>query len=190
MKGRVTKVLAGTLALAAWGSAVLPANAADDAVEKVKEIMAVTLHNSMIKPGDKPPAADYWDPATLMVSYSRGFTHDLTAALLHMKDAGEQMFLDYEPVLGAQDGCPLRKVQYKAAPEDKGVTRVTVTFEAFYCLGDSPDLRKPTVVWFDLVREGWDNENRWFVVDDIRHPAQRGEAAVSLRENFRQLASH
>lgn len=158
---------------------------ANEPLDPVRDVIAVTIHNAAEAPLDQT-YRDYFDPDSLMMHYSVTFTRDLLAAVMHAKEKHEQMFLDSEPITGGQDNCPLKDVTYESCVEKDGITPVTVQFFAFQCLGEDWAKVRSRVV-FDVVREGRDAENAWYVIDDIRHVADDGRSE-SLRERFRLLA--
>lgn len=160
---------------------------ANEPTEPVEAVMAVTIHNSRPAVGDMPSVyLDYFAPDTLMMQYSVGFTRDLLAAVLHLKEGGSELFLGFEPILNAQDGCPVENVTYATGAEKGGVIPVTVEFDAFYCLGGDLAGTRSKVV-FDVVKEGDDADSKWYVIDDIHHVADDG-TMDSLRKLFGEIA--
>lgn len=149
---------------------------ANEPLDPVKAVMEVTAKGK----------AEYFDPDSLMALYSVAFTRDLVAAVLKMKANDEQMFLGFEPVIGGQDNCPVKNVSYKAGPQKGNRLTVRVEFSAFYCMGN----KAKSKVDFDLVQEGVGDPAPWYFVDDIRHIGEDGKTALSLRQQFKELAGN
>ncbi|MGR6469158.1 hypothetical protein [Rhizobium sp. PAMB 3182] len=74
----------------------------------------------------------------------------------------DEPFIDYEPVIGAQDFCPLKDVDVKLAGEKDGVYDVVASFKAESCFGDDGDSKSVTQTHFRVIEE-----NGKPVIDDI-----------------------
>jgi hypothetical protein len=74
----------------------------------------------------------------------------------------DEPFIDYEPVIGAQDFCPLKDVDVKLAGEKDGVYDVVASFKAESCFGDDGDADAVTQTHFRVIEE-----NGKPVIDDI-----------------------
>lgn len=129
---------------------------------------------------------EYFDPHSLLAFFSLGFTRDLTTALVRTKARGDEIFIDWDPITGGQDGCGPKDISYKSGP--KGAkTIVTVQFTEMYCFGSGTQPIKVTVL-FDMVREGTAPDLS-YTIDDIRHVDKAGKSVDSLRSSFKALST-
>jgi hypothetical protein len=129
----------------------------------------------------------YFDPQSLVTYFSLGFTRDLTAGLLHIKKKGGEVFIDWDPITGGQDGCGPKDVTYTSGPKGAKTT-VTVQFTEMYCFGSGTKPIKVKVL-FDMVQEGT-APDFFYTIDDIRHVDKAGKTVDSLREAFKALAAN
>lgn len=89
----------------------------------------------------------------------------------------DEPFIDYEPVIGAQDFCPLKDVDVKLAGEKDGVYDVVASFKAESCFGDDNDSQAVTNTHFRVIEE-----NGKPVIDDI--VVKRGDEE---QDSFRKI---
>jgi hypothetical protein len=161
-------VLAGALALCACGAS------AQEPQDPVQAVMDAYVSGR-----------DYLDPQSLVSFFSVGFTRDLAEAVVHIKEKGGEVFIDWDPISGGQDGCGPKDIAYKSGSKGKR-TSVTVTFKDMYCFGSGTPTIETKVI-FDLVEEGTAPYSSWFI-DDVRHVDDAGKTTSSLREAFQSFA--
>ncbi|WP_137134592.1 hypothetical protein [Rhizobium sp. FKY42] len=166
---RIAYVAASLLGCAAAASANEP-------LDPVKAVMEVAVKGK----------GEYFDPNSLMALYSLAFTRDMVAAMLKTKEKDGEMLLDYDPVIGGQDNCPLKNVTYKQGQQKGKKVTVRVEFSAMGCFGDKSIRR----VDFDLVQEGYAVPTQWYFVDDIRHVEKDGKTTMSLRQQLKEMAAN
>lgn len=128
---------------------------------------------------------DYFSASGLLSMYSLAFTRDMVAAILKTKEMDGEMLLDYDPVIGGQDNCPLKNISYKQGPQKGKKLTVRVEFAAGYCMGNKAN----TKVDFDMVQEGVGVPSAWYYIDDIRHIDKDGKTASSLRQTLKEIAA-
>lgn len=155
---------------------------AADADEAVKVLMDMAANNAAVEPGSNAVYADYFAPGMLLGYFSDGFVRDFTTALLKQKEGHSQLMIDWDPVLGGQDGCVPKDVTY-GKPVTKGaVTEVLVSFKRSWCYdGDAETKEEVTQVTYRLVEEGDEVGDNHFVIDDI-HFVNDVPLRISLHE--------
>jgi hypothetical protein len=163
-------IWAGAFAVLAGGAL------AQEAVEPVQAVMQASVGGR-----------EYFDPQSLITYFSLGFTRDMTTALLRTKAKGEEVFIDWDPISGGQDGCGPKDISYKSGPKGAKTT-VTVQFTEMYCFGSGTPSVKAKVL-FDMVQEGPAQAVSYYI-DDIRHVDKSGKTTMSLREAFKELAKN
>ncbi|MBD3805443.1 MAG: hypothetical protein IE919_19755 [Thioclava sp.] len=155
---------------------------AADADEPVKVLMEMAASNAAVEPGPNAVYADYFAPGMLLMYFSDGFVRDFTTALLKQKEGRSQVLIDWDPVIGGQDGCAPKDVTY-GKPETKGaVTEVLVGFKRSWCYeADAETKDEVTQVTYRLVEESDETGEKRFVIDDI-HFANDVPLRVELQE--------
>ncbi|MCF3639719.1 hypothetical protein LXM94_07020 [Rhizobium sp. TRM95111] len=136
-----------------------------DAAAPVGEIVAAATVNwqEMGSDMDTPPEyRDYFSADFLGRVYSRDFAEKYRAATNYPAyDEGDSPF-DYDPIVGGQDGCPLKDVKTQTGVAEGGVTAVTVSFDNTHCFGERAADWTPTTLVFTVIEEAGRA-----VVDDI-----------------------
>lgn len=168
--------------IATWMSLFAGGAFAADPAEPVKVLMDVAAANAAVEPAPDAVYADYFAPGMLLMYFSDGFVRDFTTALLKQKEGRSQVLIDWDPVIGGQDGCAPKDVTY-GKPETKGaVTEVLVGFKRSWCYeGDAETKEEVTQVTYRLVEEGDETGEKHFVIDDI-HFANDVPLRVELQE--------
>lgn len=82
-----------------------------------------------------PEAADYLSQKALKENFSAAFIDEFERGLKKAQE-NDEPFIDYDPVSGGQDSCPLKDVTYSAPVEKDGAYDITIHFKSIYCFGD------------------------------------------------------
>ena len=167
------------LALAALLLACAPATAAD-ATAPVDEVMEVTKANWSEDGGD---FEELFSEDRLGRLYSRDFVALFRAASgnAFAREAGTPF--DYDVVVNAQDGCPLKDVSVAEGPREGDVTVVLARYRFTACMGDTPEFQAFSETRFEVVEE----DGR-AVIDDIRNEDGTG-GTTSLKAEMKAIAA-
>lgn len=158
---------------------------ANEPAEPVKVLMDMASYNAGVEPDGKAVYDDYFSAGMLLNYFSQGFVEDYAKALLANKRAHDNVLLDYDPVLGGQDGCVPKDVAYGKPEEKNGVTEVLVGFKRSWCYdGEYQGKDEVTEVIYRLVEEEDEVGEKRFVVDDIHFVND-----VPLRAELQELAN-
>lgn len=157
---------------------------ANEPDEPVKVLVEMASYNAGVEPSAKAVYDDYFSAGMLLNYFSQGFTEAYVKALLASKRLHDTMLLDYDPVLGGQDGCVPKDVTYGRPQTKGGVTEVLVGFKRSWCYdGEYEGKDEVTEVIYRLVREDDEVGEKRYVIDDIHFVND-----VPLRAEFEALA--
>ncbi|WP_416796877.1 hypothetical protein [Ciceribacter azotifigens] len=171
------KVIAAT-----WMSLLAGGALAADPAEPIKVLMDAAAANAAVEPGPDAVYTDYFAPGMLLMYFSDGFVRDFTAALLKQREGHSQVLIDWDPVIGGQDGCAPKDVTYGKPEAKGGVTEVLVSFKRSWCYdGDTETKEEVTQVTYRLLQEIDESGEKQFVIDDI-HFANDVPLRISLQE--------
>lgn len=144
-----------------------PALAADT-VAPVREVMQVTESN-WSEVASAPE--ELFTTDRLERLFSRSF-RDLYARAMQdefAREAGTPF--DYDPIVDAQDGCPLENLTITPKPAEDGKAVVVARFQFQSCSGEGPESQAYSETWFEMV-----DEDGRAVIDDIIVPYEAGGA--------------
>ena len=175
---KTVRMLAALAALALDTAAVTPALAADMAAP-VRAVMAAAEANWADPLQDYQ---DYFSDERLATLYSADLAarYRKAADTPFAKEMGTP--LDWDVVVNAQDGCPLKDVSVEPAGQEGAATRVVARFRALTCFGSEAEYQGFQEAHFLVVEEGGKA-----VIDDIVTPLD-GEAQ-SLKAQLDAIAS-
>jgi hypothetical protein len=149
--------LSATFALMAT---VASAQTAPDPLPPVQAIMTMTIAN-WAEGNDN--FQDIFAEPSLTANFSSNFVSLYQSKLKTVNAADGERLIDWDPVTGGQDGCPIKDVSYLSTLGTDGHAVVTVQFHAFSCFDDSPESKELQKTEFDLVLE-----NNAYKIDDIK----------------------
>ncbi|MET3612261.1 hypothetical protein ABID16_000566 [Rhizobium aquaticum] len=151
----------------------LPALAADaDPVAPVQKIMEISQSTLS---GNDSTQDDYFSDKWMPQLFSSAFVAIAKKGFAKAQ-ANDEPFIDYDPVLGGQDGCAPKDLTItNAGPKDGGFD-VIAKFHAFYCFDNADNRFSET--HFKVVIE-----NGAAKIDDIVNIVPDGDP-VSLRDTM------
>jgi len=162
---------------------LLPAAArADEPVDTVRVLMDMAIHNSTDPGEGKLVQEEYFSANMLLRFFSEDFTRAFATALLKTNERREELMIDWDPIIGGQDSCPLKDVTYGQAKEKGKKIEGTVSYKARTCFGDDSGNNDVGKVTFTLVKEEVAGTTL-YLIDDIGH---RNEA--SLKTTLGEIA--
>lgn len=156
---------------------------AGEPVDTVRVLMDMAHHNAGDPMDGKFVQADYFSADTLLRFFSEDFTKAFATALLKTNERRQEMMIDWDPIIGGQDNCPLEDIVYGPVAEAAGTMKIAVTFKARTCFGDDSGKDDVSKVVFTLVKEELVAGSPLYLIDDIAHP---GEA--SLKTTLAEIA--
>ena len=164
------RVLASFLAFLALVSPVLADDA--DPTAPVQKIMQISQG---VWKQDNPEQDDYFSDKWMPQLFSSAFV-TIAKKGFAKAQANDEPFIDYDPVLGGQDGCAPKDLTItNAGPKDGGFD-VVAKFHAFYCFDNADNRFSET--HFKVVME-----NGAPKIDDIVNIIPDGDP-VSLRDTM------
>lgn len=150
---------------------LLPAAAkADEPVDTVRVLMDMAAHNSTDPADGKHIQEEYFSANMLLRFFSEDFTRSFATALLKTNERRDELMIDWDPIIGGQDSCPLEDITYGPAQEKAGRIEITVGFKAKTCWGDDSGKNDVSQVTFTLVKEELGGGTTLYLIDDIGHP--------------------
>lgn len=151
------------------------ASLADDAdpIAPVQKIMEIS--QGMFKESD-PSTDDYFSDKWLPQLFSSAFVTIARKGFAKAQE-NDEPFIDYDPVIGGQDGCQPKDISITNAGQKDGVTDVVARFRATYCFDGSDNAFTET--HFKVIQE-----NGQARIDDIVNIVPDGDP-ISLREAMR-----
>lgn len=153
---------------------------ADEPVDTVRVLMGMASHN----PADGQYVQDeYFSANMLLRFFSEDFNRAFATALLKTNERREEVMIDWDPIVGGQDNCPLRDIVYGPQKDDAGKIQITVGFKAKSCFDDESGKTDITKVTFTLLKEELVPGSPVYLIDDIAH---RGEP--SLKTTLAEIA--
>lgn len=164
------RALAPFLAFLAFA---VPALADDaDPTAPVQKIMQISQSNLS---GDDSNQDDYFSEKWMPQLFSSAFV-TIAKKGFAKAEANNEPFIDYDPVLGGQDGCAPKDLTItNAGPKDGGFD-IVAKFHAFYCFDNADNRFSET--HFKVVME-----NGAAKIDDIVNIIPDGDP-VSLRDTM------
>jgi len=160
---RIRAIFAASLML-------LPVSAhAGEPVEPVKVLMGMAEHNAGTEPAANAVYEEYFSANMLLRFFSQDFTRTYAQALLRANAKRNELLLDWDPIIGGQDSCPLKNIGYSPATKKKnGKIEIVVSFKARACYEEADAKNEVTEVIFTIVKEVLSG-NTYYLIDDIAH---------------------
>ena len=165
-------VLAGLLAAG-------PAFAADPTAPVV-EVMKLTQSNWADDGSDFQPL---FSDERLAQLYSRDFQALFAEASKSAFASEAGTPFDYDVIVNAQDGCPLKDIAIAAEPDAGPPSVVVARYKFLTCFGSEPEYQAISETRFDVVEE-----NGRAVIDDI-HTADGDGGFGSLKDEMKAIAA-
>ncbi len=156
---------------------------ADEPIDTVRVLMDMARHNAGDPMDGSSVQADYFSSDTLLRFFSEDFTKTFATALLKTNERRQEMMIDWDPIIGGQDNCPLEDIAYGPVTEAAGKMQIEVTFKARICFSDDSGKDNISRVVFILIKEELVAGSPLYLIDDIAHP---GEA--SLKTTLAEIA--
>jgi hypothetical protein len=164
--------------LAAFFALAVPALADDaDPVAPVEKIMQIS--QGMFKETD-PSGDDYFSDKWMPQLFSQAFADIARKGFAKAKE-NDEPFIDYDPVLGGQDGCQPKDLTISNAGPKDGAFDVVAKFRALYCFDGSDNSFSET--HFKVVME-----NGVAKIDDIVNIIPDADP-ISLRDVMKSYFS-
>ena len=170
------------LLLAALAFLIPGAACADEPVDTVGVLMKMAEHNSADPADGKYVLEEYFSTNMLLRHFSKDFNTAYGEAFLRANGKRHELLIDWDPIVGGQDSCPLKDVAYGEPRQANGKIDLTVSFKAAHCFGDAVEPSPVTKVTFTLVREEMIPGSVFYLVDDIAHAGE-----PSLRTSLGEL---
>lgn len=161
--------------LAALAILLPGAACADEPIDTVSVLMKMAEHNSADPADGKHVHEEYFSANMLLRFFSKDFNTAYGEAFLRTNDKRQELLIDWDPIIGGQDSCPLEDIRYGRPAETQGKIDITVSFKAAHCFGDAVEPMPVTTVTFSLVKEEMIPGSILYLIDDIVHP---GEASL------------
>ena len=146
---------------------------ADDAADPAAPVKQIIAISQDIFKADAPAKDDYFSDKWLTVLFSSALAKQAKEGFAKAQ-ANDEPFIDYDPVLGGQDGCQPKDVSITDAGIKDGVSDVVARFRASYCFDGSDNAFTET--HFKVIVE-----NGKAVIDDIVNTVPDGDP-ISLRD--------
>lgn len=160
-----------------------PAALANEPVDTVRVLMDMASYNSA-DPGDGQHVQDdYFSANMLLRFFSEDFTKAFATALLKTNERREELMIDWDPIIGGQDSCPLKDIAYGPVKDDAGKMEITVGFKARACFDEDVSKDEIGKVTFTLVKEELVPGSPIYLIDDIAHSGE-----PSLRTTLEEIA--
>ncbi|MGX1307741.1 hypothetical protein AB7M35_002461 [Amorphus suaedae] len=156
-----------------------PAFAAD-ATAPVVEVMKLTQSNWADDGSDFQPL---FSDERLAQLYSRDFRALFAEASKSAFASEAGTPFDYDVIVNAQDGCPLKDIAIAAEPGAGPPSVVVARYRFLTCFGSEPEYQAVSETRFDVVEE-----NGRVVIDDI-HTADGDGAFGSLKDEMKAIAA-
>lgn len=144
---------------------------ADEPVDTVRVLVDMAAYNSADPADGKHVQEEYFSANMLLRFFSEDFTRAFATALLKTNERREELMIDWDPIIGGQDSCPLKDIAYGPAKENGGRIDMTVTFKARACFSDDSGKNDVSDVTFTLLKEQL-GDTTVYLIDDIGHGDQ------------------
>lgn len=167
------------LLLASLLLAASPAVAADPTAP-VSEVMKLTQSNWADDGSEFQPL---FTDDRLARLYSRDFAALFAKASKSAFASEAGTPFDYDVIVNAQDGCPLKDIAVAAEPGTASPTVIVARYRFLTCFGTAPEYQAVSETRFDVVEE-----NGRAVIDDIR-TADGDGGFGSLKEEMKVIAA-
>ena len=167
------------LLVAALLLAASPALAADPTAPVV-EVMKLTQSNWADDGSDFQPL---FSDERLAQLYSRDFRALFAEASKSAFASEAGTPFDYDVIVNAQDGCPLKDIAIAAEPGAGPPSVVVARYRFLTCFGAAPEYQAVSETRFDVVEE-----NGRAVIDDIR-TADGDGGFNSLKDEMKAIAA-
>ncbi|OJF92559.1 hypothetical protein [Pararhizobium antarcticum] len=145
---------------------------ADEPVDTVRVLLDMAAQNSADPINGRYIHQDYFSANMLLRFFSEDFTQKFAMALLKTNERRHELMIDWDPIVGGQDNCPLENITYGPATKSKSRIEITVAFEAKACFGDDSGGNNVSKVTFTLEREELMPGSPVYLIDDIAHPGE------------------
>jgi hypothetical protein len=147
---------------------------ADDADPTAPVQKILQISQGMFKDSD-PAADDYFSDKWMPQLFSSAFV-TIARKGFAKAQANDEPFIDYDPVIGGQDGCQPKDLTITNTGQKDGAADVVARFRATYCFEGSDNAFTET--HFKVVQE-----NGQARIDDIVNIVPEGDP-ISLRETM------
>lgn len=154
---------------------------ADEPVDTVRVLMDMAIHNSGDPADGKSVQEEYFSANMLLRFFSKDFNDAFAQAFLKANEKRYELLIDWDPIIGGQDSCPVKDVSYGAPSEKAGKIALSVKYNATHCFGDGGG--QMSEVTFTLVKEEPLPGSVLYLIDDISH-----EGEPSLRTTLGEAA--
>lgn len=162
---------------------LLPAMAqADEPIDTVRVLMDMAAYNSTDPADGRHVQQEYFSANMLLRFFSEDFTRTFAMALLKANERREELMIDWDPIIGGQDSCPIKDIAYGPATEKDSKIKITVSFKAKTCFGDDSGKDDVSEVTYTLIKEDVGG-TKIYLIDDIAH---REEA--TLKATLQEMA--
>ncbi len=145
---------------------------ADEPVDTVRVLIDMAAHNSGDSMDGSHVQEEYFSANMLLRFFSEDFTKRFALALLKTNERRHELMIDWDPIIGGQDSCPLEDITYGPATERNGKTEITVAFKGKRCFGDDSGRDDVSEVTFTLEKEELVPGSPVYLVDDIAHQGE------------------
>lgn len=162
-----SRFLLAALALLVPGAAF-----ADEPIDTVTVLMKMAEHNTGDPADGKFVQEEYFSANMLLRFFSKDFNTAYGEAFLRANAKRDELMIDWDPIVGGQDSCPLKDISYGKPKDNKGKIDITVSYKAAYCFGDSVEPTPVGKVTFTLVKEEMVPGSPLYLIDDIVHPGE------------------
>ncbi|RYH12469.1 MAG: hypothetical protein EON57_03795 [Alphaproteobacteria bacterium] len=170
------------LLLAALAFLVPGAACADEPVDTVSVLMKMAEHNAADPADGKYVLEEYFSANMLLRYFSKDFNTAYGEAFLRANAKRHELLIDWDPIVGGQDSCPLKDVTYGKPKEKKGKIDITVSFNSTSCYSDAAEPAQVSKVTFTLVKDEMIPGSVFYLIDDVAHAGQ-----PSLRTSLGEL---
>lgn len=145
---------------------------ADEPVDTVSVLMKMAEHNSADPADGRYVQEEYFSANMLLRFFSKDFNAAYGEAFLRTNEKRQELLIDWDPIVGGQDSCPLKDVSYGKPKETAGKIDITVSFNATHCFGEAAEPTPVSKVTFTLVKEEMIPGSILYLIDDIAHTGE------------------
>lgn len=156
---------------------------ADEPVDTVRVLMKMAAHNSADPVDGKYVQQEYFSANMLLRFFSEDFTKAFATALLKTNERRHELMIDWDPIIGGQDNCPLENIVYGPTKKKNAKFEITVAFKAKACFGADSGASDVSKVTFTLKKEELVPGSPLYLIDDIAHPGE-----PSLKTTLHEIA--
>lgn len=156
---------------------------ADEPVDTVRVLIEMAAHNSADPVDGKYVQQEYFSANMLLRFFSEDFTKTFATALLKTNERRHELMIDWDPIIGGQDNCPLQNIVYGPTKKKNAKFEITVAFKAKACFGADSGAGDVSKVKFTLEKEEPVPGSPIYLIDDISHSGE-----PSLKTTLHEIA--